>query len=79
MLKKKSKTGQPKTQLILAAPAIINDTRQLPGFVVNLSSIVTTLKHLQKYNYVDKPMGPNISIALGGSIFFDDALACVRA
>ena len=61
--------GQPKTQLILAAPVIINDTCQLPGFVVNLSPIVTTLKHLKKCNYVDKPVGPNVSIALGGSIF----------
>ena len=31
--------------------------------------IVTTLKHLKKCNYVDKPVGPNVSIALGGSIF----------
>ena len=61
--------GQPKTQLILAAPVIINDAYQLPGFVVNLSLIVTTLKHLKKCNYVDKPVGPNVSIALGGSIF----------
>ena len=27
------------------------------------------LKHLKKCNYVDKPVGPNVSIALGGSIF----------
>ena len=60
--------GQPKTQLILASPVIINDTCQLPGFVVNLSPIVTMLKHLKKCNYVDKPVGPNVSIALGGSI-----------
>ena len=37
MLKKEAYTGQPKTQLILDAPVIINDTCQLPGFVVNLS------------------------------------------
>src|SRR5215216_4684417 len=61
--------GQPTTQLILAGPLIINDTCQLPGFVVNLSPLVTTLKHLKKCNYVDKPVGPNVSIALGGSIF----------
>ena len=49
---------------------IINDTCQLPGFVVNLSPSVTTLKHLKtKCNYVDKPVGPDVSIALGGSIF----------
>ena len=48
MLKKKAYMGQPKTQLILAAPVIINDTCQLPGFIVNLSPIVTTLKHLKK-------------------------------
>ena len=59
--------GQPKTQLILAAPVIINDTtRQLPSLVVNLPP---TLKHLKKCNYVDKPVGPNVSIELGGSIF----------
>ena len=28
-------------------------------------------------NYVDKPVGPNVSIALGGSIFFNGAL-CLR-
>ena len=55
--------------MILVAPVIINDTCQLPGFVVNLSPIVTTLKHLKKCNYVDKAVGPNASIALGGSIF----------
>ena len=77
-VKKESLDGQPTTQLILAAPLIINDTCQLPGFVVNLSTIVTMLKHLKKCNYVDKPVGPNVSIALGGSIFFDEALACVR-
>ena len=49
-----------------------------PDFVVNLSPIVTTLKHLKKCNYVDNPVGPNVSIALGGSIFFNEALACVR-
>ena len=32
----------------------------------------------KKCNYVDKPVGPNVSIALGGSIFFNEALACVR-
>ena len=68
-VKKESLDGQPTTQLILAAPLIINDTCQLPGFVVNLSTIVTMLKHLKKCNYVDKPVGPNVSIALGGSIF----------
>ena len=70
MLKKESLDGAAqKTQLILAAPVIINDTCQLPGFVVNLSPIVTMLKHLEKCNYVDKPVGPNVSIALGGTIF----------
>ena len=69
MLKKKAYMGQPKTQLILAAPVIINDTCQLPDFIVNLSPIVTMLKHLKKCNYVDKPVGPNVNIELGGSIF----------
>ena len=69
--------GQPTTQLILASPLIINDTNQLPSFSVNLSSLVTTLKHLKKCNYVDKPVGPNVSIALGGSIFLmSHLLAC---
>ena len=27
------------------------------------------LKHLKIYNYIDKLVGPNFSIALGGSIF----------
>ena len=61
--------GQTTTQLILAIPNIVNDTCQLPSFVVNLSPLVTTLKLLKKINYVDKPVGPNVSIALGGSIF----------
>ena len=68
-VKKESLDGASHNQLILAAPVIINDTCQLPGFVVNLSPIITTLKHLKKCNYVDKPVGPNVSIALGGSIF----------
>ena len=59
--------GQPKTQQILAAPVIINDTtRQLHNFVVNLSP---TLKHLKNVNYADKPVGLNVSIALGESFF----------
>ena len=69
-VKKESLDGAAQNPADTCCPSeIINDTCQLPGFVVNLSPIVTTLKHLKKCNYVDKPVGPNVSIALGGSIF----------
>jgi len=35
-VKNESLDGAAQTQLILGAPVIINDTCQLPGFVVNL-------------------------------------------
>ena len=77
MLKKKAQTGQPKTQLILAAPVIINDTCQLPGFVVNLSPIVTTLKHLKNVTMLTNPWAPT-SVQHQEEVFFNEALACVR-
>ena len=77
MLKKKAQTGQPKIQLILAAPVIINDTCQLPGFVVNLSPIVTMLKHLKNVTMLTNPWAP-MSVQLRSKYFFDEALACVR-
>ena len=57
-VKKEVLMGQPKTQLILAAPVIINDTCQLPGFVVNFSPIVTTLKHLKSVTMLTNPWAP---------------------
>ena len=68
-VKKECQDGATQNLADACFPVIINDTCQLPDFVVNLSPIVTTLKHLKKCNYVDKPVGPNVSIALGGSIF----------
>ena len=55
--------GQPKTQLILAAPT---SSPRLRCEFISYSNYVEAPK---KFNYVDKPVGPNISIALGGSIF----------
>ena len=46
-VKKESLDGTAHNPAELAGPLIINDTFQLPGFVVNLSSLVTTLKHLK--------------------------------
>ena len=66
--------GQPKTQLILATLVIINDTCQLPGEFISYSNYVEAPK---KCNYVDKTVGPNVSMALGRS-FFDESLAGVR-
>jgi len=68
-VKKESLDGAAQNPSDTFCPVIMNDTCQLPGFVVNLSPIITMLKHLKKCNYVDKPVGPNVSIALGGSIF----------
>ena len=58
MLKMKAYMEQPKTQLILVAQVIINDTFHLPGFVMNLSLLVTTLKHLKIVTMLTNPCAP---------------------
>ena len=57
-VRKESLDGAAQNQLILAALVIINDTCQLPGFVVNLSPIVTTLKHLKNVTMLTNPWAP---------------------
>ena len=57
-VKKESLDGAAHNPADTCCPVIMNDTCQLPGFVVNLSPLVTTLKHLKNVTMLTNPWAP---------------------